>query len=173
MLQAGRRPRLSRRLVDRGCWDLRHLGCRPPNKHRGGSISPGIEMRLASMRKGRRVLAPPCGELRSPTLSPPHIGRNHRGSAAARRVGRCGGGNPRPVGVFDPRNPKPWGLVDRRRRSALGTPHILPKFADAHLTLKGYHGLLNTSMPDSSTRMHTRFAELWCSRCAWPCSRED
>lgn len=139
-------PQGSWMIVDAGTCvtvDVVHQGV-----HLGGTISPGIRMRLRSMSEGTVRLPHPRLEKTTPSLNQPRV----LGTCTEEALlgGVCGGLSAELGGK--------WAAL-RQEVPNLGVvltggdvPHlelrdIRPKFADAHLTLKGYHALFTHAHP--------------------------
>ena len=139
-------PQGSWMIVDAGTCvtvDVVHQGV-----HLGGTISPGIRMRLRSMSEGTVRLPHPRLEKTTPSLNQPGV----LGTCTEEALlgGVCGGLSAELGGK--------WAAL-RQEVPNLGVvltggdvPHlelrdIRPKFADAHLTLKGYHALFTHAHP--------------------------
>ena len=139
-------PQGSWMIVDAGTCvtvDVVHQGV-----HLGGTISPGIRMRLRSMSEGTARLPHPSLEKTTPSLNQPGV----LGTCTEEALlgGVCGGLSAELGGK--------WAAL-RQEVPNLGVvltggdvPHlelrdIRPKFADAHLTLKGYHALFTHAHP--------------------------
>ena len=111
--------------------------------HLGGRISPGIQMRLTSMAQGtarlpRIDLSQAAEEFIAPSNQ---LGTN---TTAALLAGAAAGMSAELLGTWTSlRQEVPnLGLVlTGGDASRLELQDIRPTFADAHLTLKGYHGL--------------------------------
>ena len=116
--------------------------------HLGGTISPGMGMRLQAMSAGTARLPLPSLEKTTTNLNQPAaIGRQ---TDEALLAGACGGLSAEISGKWDAlRQEVPnLGVV----LTGGDAPHlelrdIRPKFAAAHLTLKGYHALYTHAHP--------------------------
>ena len=114
-------------------------------KHLGGSISPGIEMRMRAMAEGTARLPQPAWRTAQlhPLSQTNHIGRN---TEEALLRGGLGGAAAEIEGTWASLTqeiPNLGVVLTGGDAPRLELRSILPKFADAHLTLKGFHGLLN------------------------------
>lgn len=120
--------------------DVVHRG-----KHLGGSISPGIEMRMRAMAEGTARLPQPEWQISQPhpLSQSTHIGRN---TEEALLRGGLGGAAAEIEGTWASLTqeiPNLGVVLTGGDAPRLELRSILPKFADAHLTLKGFHALLN------------------------------
>jgi type III pantothenate kinase len=114
-------------------------------RHVGGTISPGVQMRLASMSAG-------TAHLPNPSFNPEEIAALARAQAVGRvtehalGAGAWGGLSAEILGKWESLRqevPNLGVILTGGDASHLELRVIRPKFADAHLTLKGYHALYN------------------------------
>ena len=116
--------------------------------HRGGTISPGARMRVESMNSGTArlpiaSLASVPQELRGPDA----VGKE---TAEALSGGALGGMAAEIAGkwhVMRQEVPNLGLILTGGDAARLELRDIRPKFADAHLTLKGYHALFTHAQP--------------------------
>ncbi len=108
------------------------------NQHRGGVIAPGLQMRLESMHAGTAFLP----LLIAPNIKQaPIVGQT---TQEAMLAGAVGGLEAEIHGRWDllcQKVPNLGVILTGGDASRLELRDISPKFADAHLTLKGYHAL--------------------------------
>ena len=137
----GAEPDQSWLILDAGTcvtMDLLHMG-----RHVGGVIAPGLEMRLSAMSKGTANL--PQIEMNDLSVDLCQANALGLNTAEAMLAGAVGGLVAEIEGRWTAmRQEVPnLGLILTGGDAAhLELRGILPKFADAHLTLKGHHALL-------------------------------
>ena len=128
-------------IVDAGTcvtMDLLHHGT-----HVGGTISPGLQMRLASMAQGTARLPQPDLMAVTPSLrQATAIGRNTPTSLLAGAVGGLVAEIQGRWAALRQEVPNLGLILTGGDAEHLELRGIRPKFADAHLTLKGHHALL-------------------------------
>ena len=139
-------PQGSWMIVDAGTCvtvDVVHQGV-----HLGGTISPGIGMRLRSMSEGTARLPHPNLDTTTPSLNQPAaLGTR---TEEALLAGACGGLSAELVGKWTALRqevPNLGVVLTGGDVPNLELRDIRPKFADAHLTLKGYHALFTHAHP--------------------------
>ena len=108
------------------------------NKHRGGVIAPGLQMRLASMHDGTASL--PLLVATSDTRAP-HLGQTTREAMLAGAIGGLEAEIHGQWALLCQNVPNLGVILTGGDAPRLELRDISPKFADAHLTLKGYHAL--------------------------------
>ena len=108
------------------------------NKHRGGVIAPGLQMRLASMHDGTASL--PLLVATSDTRAP-HVGQTTREAMLAGAIGGLEAEIHGRWALLCQNVPNLGVILTGGDAPRLELRDISPKFADAHLTLKGYHAL--------------------------------
>jgi type III pantothenate kinase len=139
-------PQGSWMVVDAGTCvtvDVVHQGL-----HLGGTISPGIRMRLRSMSEGTARLPHPNLDTTTPSLNQPAVLGTCTEEALL--AGACGGLSAELVGKWESLRqevPNLGVVLTGGDVSHLELRDIRPKFADAHLTLKGYHALFTHAHP--------------------------
>ena len=111
--------------------------------HMGGTISPGIGMRLSAMSEGTQHL--PGLAWPFPSASP-HLDSTALGEVTedALLAGAAGGVSAEIEGkwaALSQEVPNLGVVLTGGDSEHLELRNIRPKFADAHLTLKGYHAL--------------------------------
>ena len=130
-------PSMSWLVVDAGTCVTVDLVC--GGRHMGGSIAPGIRMRLQAMHQHTHALPriedPVSGMGNTPVLGTSTKEAMVSGAFHSLDAELSG------LGCAEGRVPKSWHHSDWRRRPALATPCGLPRFADANLTLQGHHAL--------------------------------
>ena len=134
-------PTQSWLIVDAGTcvtMDLLHQGT-----HMGGTISPGLQMRLASMAQGTANLPQPSLEDVTTDLGQATaMGINTNSALLAGAVGGMAAEIQGRWAALRQEVPNLGLILTGGDSVHLELRGIRPKFADAHLTLKGHHALL-------------------------------
>ncbi|MGB1636004.1 MAG: type III pantothenate kinase [Flavobacteriales bacterium] len=118
-------------------------------RHLGGTVSPGAEMRLTAMSTGTANLPRPT----FPADEIPALARVEAfglNTEEALGAGAWGGVSSEILGKWEAMRqevPNLGVILTGGDAEHLELRFIRPKFADAHLTLKGYHALFNHAHP--------------------------
>jgi len=138
---ASQDPAQSWLIVDAGTcvtMDLLHRGM-----HLGGTISPGLQMRLASMAEGTANLPrPDLNEILPKLRQATAMGSNTTTALLAGAVGGVVAEIQGRWAALRQEVPNLGLILTGGDAVHLELRGIRPKFADAHLTLKGHHALL-------------------------------
>jgi len=112
--------------------------------HHGGTISPGIQMRLSAMAQGTAHLPKLSIVEHTPSNlgEPSAVGLNTEAALLAGAVGGLSAEIEGKWSALRQEVPNLGLVITGGDASYLELRSIRPKFADAHLTLKGHHALL-------------------------------